>query len=230
MSGYRSLARVPSGPELWLTRPPDAKKPTSGVTVAQCLPAGFERYLRVFHPFTTWACAGRRTWRSLADEANVIFHAEVSQESLRPALAVESDPSVWRFQVEEGNLEAETYETLHNCILKVTGDKTVLFYYGLVAIVRDREPLLLSGVHSQFREVRHLAETEMPGSVGPEYTWPHDRSWVINTDFDLTSTYIACAADLATAIMQEPRLEVLPVQLTTRVDDQSDRVNQRYEA
>lgn len=226
MSELPPVTRVTSGPELWLTRLGEAETPAGGVTVAQCLPAGYECYLRVFHPFTTWACKGRRTWRSLADEANLVFHAELSWQSLRPILSAGFDPARGlRFQVEEGNLEPETFESLHQCLLNVTGDKLALFYYGLASVVRGQAPVLISGVHSQFREVRELAEREMPGVVGPEYVWPHDRAWVVNTDFDLTSTYIACAANLAAAITQEPRLEVLPVQLTTRVDNQSDRVN-----
>ena len=52
-----------------------------------------------------------------------------------------------------------------------------------------------------------------------------DRSWVIQTDYDLTSTYIACSSDLGDALCVEEQLETIPVRLTTRVDDDSDHLN-----
>jgi hypothetical protein len=61
--------------------------------------------------------------------------------------------------------------------------------------------------------------------VGPEYVWPVDRSWVVNTDYDLASTYLACSQATATALDEDPVLEILPVSLDTRVDDGADQLN-----
>jgi hypothetical protein len=60
---------------------------------------------------------------------------------------------------------------------------------------------------------------------GPEFVWPADRSWILNTDYDLDSTYVACDEDLAEAILADPTLEALPVSRDTWVDDGADRIN-----
>ena len=80
-----------------------------------------------------------------------------------------------------------------------------------------------------YAEVQKAANQDL-GSVdesapGPEFVWPADRPWVVNTDYDLNSTYIACDEDLAEAILTDPTLEVLPVSRDTRVDDAADRIN-----
>jgi hypothetical protein len=53
---------------------------------------------------------------------------------------------------------------------------------------------------------------------GPQYIWPLDRSWVVMTDFDLESTYVACDATLAERLLGDDVLEVLPVELTSHIN------------
>jgi hypothetical protein len=49
----------------------------------------------------------------------------------------------------------------------------------------------------------------------PELVWPEDRSWVVCTDFDLLSTYIACNRTLAKALTDDSHLEVAEVSRRT---------------
>jgi len=42
------------------------------------------------------------------------------------------------------------------------------------------------------------------------------------TDFDLTSTYVACRSELAERLLADEVLEVVPVSLMTRVDSRAD--------
>jgi hypothetical protein len=80
-----------------------------------------------------------------------------------------------------------------------------------------------------YREVQDAATQDLGGvdqsTPGPEFVWPADRSWVVNTDYHLDSTYVACDEDLAEAILADPTLEALPVSRDTRVDDGADRIN-----
>jgi hypothetical protein len=102
----------------------------------------------------------------------------------------------------------------------------VFFYYGLSAIVRGMQPLLLSAPLDAGDEVQRRA-TVVAGVdlVGPEYVWPVDRSWIVNTDYDLASTYLACSQMTAQALEEDPALEILRVSLDTRVDDGADQLN-----
>ena len=102
--------------------------------------------------------------------------------------------------------------------------------YDLGALVRGSSPLLYRTSVTLYREVQDAANQDLGGvdeSVpGPEFVWPADRSWIVNTDYDLASTYVACDEDLADAILADPTLEALPVSRDTRVDDGADRINE----
>lgn len=56
----------------------------------------------------------------------------------------------------------------------------------------------------------------------PEYMWPDDRIWVVCTNYDLTSTYIACSRELADVLNSSPGLETLEVSRRSRIDERSD--------
>lgn len=68
-------------------------------TVAQLLPAGYECYLRLFHPFVPWGheddlrpAETRTTWRKLAADAGVAFTATKTWRTLAPVPAVIHPP------------------------------------------------------------------------------------------------------------------------------------------
>ncbi len=165
-----AIERVGLGPESWLTNIQDVR-PGVGCHVSSLLPAGFETYLRLFHPFTEWACPGRRTWRELAEEAGARFHSELSIRALTPALEIGRERDRFRYQVAEGTLEPVVSGALHSCIRRMTADKSTLYYYGLAAVVRGEDPLLFHGPHSKIVEV-HASATEIyRGIAGPEYVW-----------------------------------------------------------
>jgi hypothetical protein len=72
-------------------------------------------------------------------------------------------------------------------------------------------------------EVRRLADefagVHMPG---PEVIWPDSRGWVVASDYDLVSTYVACDEQTANFLSQREELELLRVTLSTRIDDHAD--------
>jgi hypothetical protein len=60
------------------------------------------------------------------------------------------------------------------------------------------------------------------GRKGPEYVWPADMSWIVCTDYDLTSTYVAMSGRGPDSLLDSPNVEAVAVRLTTRVDDRAD--------
>ena len=238
-----------------------------GVRLSRILPSGYERYLRLFHPVTLsddGAMRERRTWKSVAEQQGLVFHAELQWESLRPRMEetahgvpvelfaflggsgdaeARGRSGVWspdrsgeaperdsgRGWPIEGTLGEPARSRLFGRLAEATGNQRVFFYYGIGAMVVTGKDLLFEAAADELEAVQQLADTKVepkPFPVpGPEYVWPSDHSWVVITDYDLVSTYIACDANLAALLLRTDELELLPVDLETRIDSRSDAVN-----
>jgi hypothetical protein len=228
-----AVEKLPLGPEKWLTRP-DPRHPPGVHYVSCLLPAGYDTYLRIFNRFEPWDWqeAGLpseptpKKWRELAAEAGVVYHPEIMWASLRPILGGKDGPRA--FQVDEGDLDDKTRDRLF-AQLAASTDELAYFYVGLAAWVGDDDSILFRAPVSAIDDIRHQAEVELGGrgggGVSPEYVWPEGRAWVLQTDFDLNSSYLACPRDLAASIAADADIESLPVIPRTRVDGGADLVN-----
>jgi hypothetical protein len=134
------------------------------------------------------------------------------------------------FYVSEGRLDEPVRTALFG-ILGDRGPRDAYFLYRLGAMARGGSPLLYRAAVSDFARVQAAANVELGDqdetAPGPEFVWPVDRSWVVNTDYDLVSTYVACNDRLAEAILASDALEALPVSRETRIDNDADRINGR---
>jgi hypothetical protein len=74
---------------------------------------------------------------------------------------------------------------------------------------------------------RELGPYALPWREGPNLWWPDDRAWVVASEIDLHSTYIACAAPLSAALLASDDLECFAVSPDDRFAFDSDRVNER---
>jgi hypothetical protein len=190
--------------------------------------------LRIFHPFLPADPTNpdevlpgpARSWQSLAKEAGVVFHPELSWSSLLDVLGGPDGPRP--YWVSEGRLDEPARSALFR-LLAQREEPDAYFLYHLGALVRARSPMLYRAAITLYREVQDRADRDL-GAVdelqpGPEFVWPTDRSWVVNTDYDLDSTYVACDEDLAESILTDPILEALLVTRDTRVDGGADHIN-----
>ena len=60
-----------------------------------------------------------------------------------------------------------------------------------------------------------LAEATWEGrpiGISPQLWWPDDRSWIVATEIDLVSTYIACSERLADELMAADQIEAIRVE------------------
>jgi hypothetical protein len=64
-----------------------------------------------------------------------------------------------------------------------------------------------------------------PATVSPSILWPADRAWVLVSDVDLDSSFVAGSPDAIRAICSDPRLEALRVDEGLAVTWDSDEVN-----
>ncbi len=132
----------------------------------------------------------------------------------------------------EGRLDEPARTVLFD--LLSGGDRhDVHFLYGLVAIVRGHDPLLFRAplqehalVHATASKLLRDDPDEPDVVEGPEFVWPDDRSWVLNTDYDLESSYVACDDGMAERILTDASIEAVPVSRSMRVDGGADTINE----
>ena len=60
-------------------------------------------------------------------------------------------------------------------------------------------------------ETRWIAEAlDVFGRAAPQIAWPRDRTWVLATEIDVDSTYVAGPASVVEAVLADPALEAVP--------------------
>jgi hypothetical protein len=204
--------------------------------VASLLPPGYERYVRLFHPHVAWGSSPcsreplqvEATWRELADRAGVAFGPTRTVRQLPP----QPDDAQDRLALFEGRLEEGVASRLFG-VLDDGGDGPWFFAFGLAASIYAGRPLLyrapsLAGRRAVVDAAQQAAREEGAANVErlttPEYVWPADRRWIVCTDYDLTSTYLALTDRTAHCLHDAPDLESCEVQLSTRVDSRADEV------
>lgn len=198
-------------------------------TVAELLPDGHERYLRLFHPFVPWSAElhlgpveTRIRWRDVAARAGIDLMATTTLGTLGPGFP---DDERERLAVWEGDLDAQTAEDLYAAL--GDGDSgPIYFEFGLAAIIatEDHRARLfrVSSIEGRQQAVARIRALGASFITTPSLSWNHDRRWITCSDYDLTSTYIATDAPTADRLLAHPDLEILEVQRTSRVDDFAD--------
>jgi len=198
--------------------------------VDELLPSGYDRHLRLFHPFVPWDSKPevpvpqglRRSWESLATEVGVAFHGELQWRSLESALPIQPGGGR-RYCVFGGQIERSTASTMMALLTARSPKVHVHYVYSHPACITEEygfAPVAYVGDAGDFDAVTE--EARMPG---PTYIWPEDRLWVVATDYDLTSTYIACDASTYEALSAEPGLETIAVSRRSRIDYGADQLN-----
>jgi hypothetical protein len=192
--------------------------------VDEILPAGYPAYLRLFHPFLPWGNREppRVTWRELAARAGVAYGPMLTWRQLEPVLPLRNDARP--YMVLSGELDVATATYLFSALAAVTGRVTTFYRYDLGALLSIQRTLAFKSGGLASPEALRSAVRDVAGQplVGPEWVWPEGRAWVVHSDYDLESTYIAADEDLAAVLLAHPELEIVRVSLDTRVDARAD--------
>jgi hypothetical protein len=203
-----------------------------GHTVAELLPPGFDCYVRVFHPFVPWTAeptepvsrsrCGR--WADIARSAGVTFGPNLTWRQLEKALPVGADGQR-PFAVWEGDLEINAADALF-AALPSQGADGYFLSFGLVAIIRTDAhapaTYFVQTLDNRSAVIDAVNDGPATSITTAEYVWPSDKSWIVCTDYDLTSTYVALGAEAASRMLAHPAIEAVEVTLDTRVDDAAD--------
>ena len=65
----------------------------------------------------------------------------------------------------------------------------------------------------------------MLGQQSPSVWWPQDRAWLVATEVDLDSTYVAGSDELVASLVTNDRLEALAIPIDAGITFDSDHVN-----
>lgn len=127
----------------------------------------------------------------------------------------------------EGTLEFNTAESLFSNLDRADGAGPYFAAFDLASTIRTApQSRLMYSIESTDRWIEMVTDVvpwiNKQDLCTPEYTWPEDGRWVVCSDYDLSSTYIASSALTASGLLADPDLEVLVVALGDRIDNHAD--------
>jgi hypothetical protein len=202
---------------------------TVGVAVAELLPPGFDCYVRVFHPIVRWEAEPAdmkvepriATWSELAALSSLTLKPTLVLGQLKTGFEA-LEPERGRMALWHGELEESTSELLYRTLDR-EGGGLYRFAFGLTTIISSdsHSPMAfetdsLSGRRSVIEAVRNAGSLR---ATTAECVWPVGEGWIVFTDYDLTSTYVACDNESADLLLGAAQLETVLVQRSTRVDN-----------
>lgn len=192
-----------------------------GHIVRQILPAGYPAYLRILPAFArTGDETDLRSWASLAERIGLEIHPETCHLTLARA-DVATGPRQWT--TESSRLRPREQRALCGILAGVSGASDVYFGYDVSADAAGGIPhLVVAAPLDGLDELRKRVDDEVGIESGPDYWMPRGHAWVVCSDHDLTSTYVACGEEVARAIFAHPDLEALSVTPETRIDFGAD--------
>lgn len=194
--------------------------PGPGHIVREILPSGYPAYVRILQPFAnTRDQKVLRSWASMADQIGLALHGETSHLTLAQA----DVDGARQWMTKSCRLRLPVQRALASVLAGVSGATEVYFGYLLSAqLVGFDDPIVAAAPLSGLEDLQRRLDDEAGTEDGPEYWWPHDHAWVVCSDYDLPSTYVACSEALAKAIVAHPDIEALRVTPDMRIDFASD--------
>ena len=219
-------------PADWLV----ASLTTFAVSVLSIVPAGFEAYVRVFHPA---ARDGRPLrWAAIAAEHGRVAHAGMQLAAIVGELRVEDSNAGEFFDrvPDEGTLPPDVAQILprvlgvhtstpSRCWFAVWEGFAALRAYARAApafTLPNRRYHLLSGPVTAAGE--RLADARSYDQTANLW-WPDDRAWCVATEIDFKSTYVGCSRACADDLLGHGGLEAYEIDPATGVTWASDTVN-----
>ena len=200
--------------------------------VTSLVPAGFETYVRVFHP------AGAVRWREIAAACGTTAHPRMQLHALTGSWRsyTEGRPGLYDHPPREGTLPAREAAVLASVLGRHTATPASCsfavwegFAAGLLDAVRaaPRFEVPGRGYHLLHGPVDAIGETIERGSGfrSANLWWPEDHAWCVATEIDLNTTYVGCARGCGDELLAGPDLETLAIDQTSGIAYMSDELN-----
>jgi hypothetical protein len=210
-----------------------------GEDAGSVVPDGFERYARLFHPVE--GRGGRyERWTEIAERNGRIVHPEMQLHMIsRPV----GTPSLGGYDPGPGynsgslpkNERVVVVEHLRRAT-RTPDDCWFCVWEGFGGMddqgVDERVELSARSYLLARGSIDEALPSvlDAPWDQSPNLSWPSDRSWFVVTEIDYAWTYVAGSHALIEALLDEPRLEVLPALLSHKPFYDSDVLNAALDA
>lgn len=208
-----------------------------GATVASLVPAGFPAYARVFHPAVRYVGDDdvEVSWAEVAAANGTTAHPLMQWGSVTGSLEYfENDDQapLWHGSPARGHLPVPVAERLVAVLRRYTTTPADC-WFGVDADLVDPAASVptLDLPRGRFWLLRGPIElaaanlVDEPAEQSAGLWWPADRAWVVATDADLVSSYVAGSVACIAAVLATSGLEAAPAEPGHRVTGDADRVN-----
>jgi len=204
-------------------------------SVLSLVPAGFEAYVRIFHP------AARKSeqvrWAEIAATNGKRAHPGMQLTALAGSREAyrHGQPGVFDVAPSIGSLPEELVEPLTEALAGQTHTPDRCWFAFWEGFGGLRPEIALAPAFSVPSRRYHLLRGplgRLAESATPDYRfrsaslcWPDDHAWCVATEIDLNTTYVGCDAVCRDELLGIPVLEALAVDPTTGIDYASDALN-----
>ncbi|HJU37715.1 MAG TPA: hypothetical protein VJ716_09905 [Gaiellaceae bacterium] len=218
-----------ASPARWLRR----SLTTFGKSVNSLVPAGFDTYVRVFHPGQQ---NGRRLrWAEIAAQHGRVAHAGMQLGALVGDVRVEDSVHEEFFERVPGELPLDLAAELARTLERHTDAPTRCWFavwYGwhasLPDLVRSAPTFALPKREYHLLAGPVAAGAEPVGTSWPQTAnlwWPDDHAWCVATEIYAKSTYVGCSRACADELLAQEELEAYEIDPATGIDRFSDEIN-----
>jgi hypothetical protein len=230
-----------------VTKPAPSQKPARWLqerivdfaqSVLSIVPAGFDRYARLFHPAGVGPDERPVSWADVATSNGRVPHRQMQWGNITGGLRFmqnDTQPGLWDYPPEQGSLPLAIASALVDVLIRHTTTPDLCWFAvwegfgGLpVELTRTvafelpaRRYHLLAGPASAILE----SVPPEPSQQTANIWWPEDRAWCVTTEIDLMTTYLAVDADCLSELESTPGLEVLAAQPTDAITWAGDLIN-----
>jgi hypothetical protein len=216
-------------PAAWLA---DAVRAARPGTVGALVPAQFPAHARVLHPAVRYAGDDDVDvrWDEVAARNRTTAHRLMQWPGVTGSwdfVGEEDQPDVWNDTPAPGHLPAHVAVELAAVLTAATATPDRCWFgacdehaAGPRLVLPSCELLLVTGPITL--AAANMAEE--PQEQSPALWWPEDRAWVVATDPELMSTYVAGPVEVVDALLAT-RLEVHPARPSDPVGYTADTVN-----
>lgn len=209
--------------------------------VGSLVPDGFAAYARVFHPAYRRG-EGREVevpWSSVAASNDRVSHPAMEWIAITGSwryLHRDSQAGLWDRAPEIGSLPPRQLARVATTLSQHTVAPEVCWFavwegYGALAVAVDDIPKFVHaapGPMAMFSGPLSAAMTSFIEPIGHQSAnmwWPEDHAWLVATNVDLMTTYVAASGACIDALVTDQDLEAMRVSVNQGVTSAADTLN-----
>jgi hypothetical protein len=197
----------------WLELTNPDKLPT---VVSDLVPAGYEAYVRLFHPIQLPGSQETRTWQQVCAELGIPREPGTTMRDLAAALPEGAEQKVFLSAIHD-TIGGSAWHQLGQILLQQ--ESTCTLYVGISAILGRYEPEVplweLSNARPYYLATWPAMDWDRLDGAAM-IIWPEDRDWVFHNEYGGKSSYIAGPQALMAQILDAADFEAVEVKLSDR--------------